>query len=86
MRIQWDPERDPHGAPQPWRSIQIGLSGQAVRHFVDDWIVRISDITPQVAQMATLLDAGETAQVLAMLPPERPYFLQPGQGDVPIPC
>jgi Domain of unknown function (DUF4291) len=47
VRIQWDPERD-------WRlqiiddvrTIQIGLAGEAVRRYVDDWIINIEDLTP----------------------------------------
>ena len=32
--IQWDPERDLHFAPLPHRTIQIGLSGEAVSAFM----------------------------------------------------
>lgn len=45
VRIQWDPERDPNLEKLEHRSIQIGLSGQAVHHFAHDWIVQIIDIT-----------------------------------------
>jgi len=53
VRIQWDPERD-------WkiqiiddvRAIQIGLSGEAVRRYVDDWIIHIEDVTPLAHEMA----------------------------------
>lgn len=31
VRIQWDPERDMEFKPLEWRSIQIGLSGEAVK-------------------------------------------------------
>ena len=30
VRVQWDPERSIHLAPLPYRTIQIGLSGEAV--------------------------------------------------------
>jgi Domain of unknown function (DUF4291) len=47
VRIQWDPERD-------WRlsvvggvrAIQIGLTGEAVQRYMDNWIVRLEDVTP----------------------------------------
>ena len=53
VRIQWDPERD-------WkiqiiddvRAIQIGLSGEAVRRYVDDWIIHIEDVTPLAHEVA----------------------------------
>lgn len=46
VRIQWDPERD-------WRlniidgvrAIQIGLSGEAVERYVNEWTIKIEDIT-----------------------------------------
>ncbi|GII52558.1 hypothetical protein Pth03_09470 [Planotetraspora thailandica] len=51
VRIQWDPERDRHLRPLPHRSIQIGLSGEAVERFVDDWIVAITDVTARVHEL-----------------------------------
>lgn len=49
VRIQWDPERDRRlRVIEGSRAIQIGLSGEAVRQYVDEWIVRIKDMTPIV--------------------------------------
>ena len=45
VRIQWDPERDLHLEPLPYRSIQIGLSGAAVELYVKEWIESISEVT-----------------------------------------
>jgi hypothetical protein len=45
VRIQWDPERSITLQPLPWRSIQIGLSGEAVALYVHDWIVDLADVT-----------------------------------------
>lgn len=36
VRVQWDPERDLHFNPLGHRSIQIGLAGNAVDHYLDD--------------------------------------------------
>eukprot|EP00047_Mylnosiga_fluctuans_P017829 m.64656 g.64656 ORF g.64656 m.64656 type:complete len:202 (+) comp7278_c0_seq1:210-815(+) len=46
VRVQWDPERD-HQCErmQRTRAIQIGLRGAAVARYVNDWIVRIEDVT-----------------------------------------
>ena len=42
VRIQWDPERDWKLAPiNNLRTIQIGLSGDAVANFINKWIVKI---------------------------------------------
>ena len=45
VRIQWDPERDIHLRPLLFRAIQMGLSGEAVDRYLDDWIVGITDVT-----------------------------------------
>ena len=50
MRLQWDPDHDPHGTPQERRALQLGLSGQTLRHFGTDWIVRIEDVSAFVAE------------------------------------
>jgi hypothetical protein len=44
-RVQWDPERDLHLRPLPYRSLQLGLSGEAARLYAENWIVSISDVT-----------------------------------------
>ncbi len=48
VRIQWDPDRSPSLAPLPRRAIQVGLAGEAVRRYVGEWVVGISDITDTV--------------------------------------
>jgi len=73
VRIQWDPERDLHHQPLPWRSIQIGLGGEAVRRYVDQWIVGIEDVTPLAHRIEALVVAGRLDDARAALPVERPY-------------
>lgn len=34
-RVQWDPERDLHLNRLPYRSLQLGLAGEAARRYVD---------------------------------------------------
>lgn len=70
VRVQWDPERDLHLNPLPWRSLQIGLSGPAVQHYLHDWIVSIDDITERAQMLRT---AAVTSP--SLLPAERPYPL-----------
>jgi hypothetical protein len=70
VRLQWDPERDLHLDPLPWRSLQIGLSGVAVTKYLDDWIVNVTDITIR----AQLLRPAAVANP-SLLPAERPYPL-----------
>lgn len=72
VRIQWDPERDPHLRPLPHRSLQIGLSGIAVHLYIDDWIVTLTDITATAHTIHALFRAGDTTTA-SLLPTERPY-------------
>lgn len=44
-RVQWDPERDLRLRPLPYRALQLGLSGEAVRRYADEWTVSIRDVT-----------------------------------------
>jgi hypothetical protein len=73
VRIQWDPERDFHHRALDVRSIQIGLSGPAVRKYVADWIRNIVDITSVAHAMHDLIAANELETARALHPPERPY-------------
>ncbi len=68
VRIQWDPERDVHLQPLPWRSIQIGLGGTAARDYVARWTIDITDITATVHELRD-----ETSRCLASMPSEDPY-------------
>jgi hypothetical protein len=58
VRVQWDPDHDPHGAPVERRAIQLGLRGGMLAGYARDWIVEIQDITPQVHAMRAALTSG----------------------------
>jgi hypothetical protein len=73
VRIQWDPERDLTLAPLDHRAIQIGLSSQAVDHYIDDWTVAITDTTDLMHQLHALVAASEHDRAQALLPDEPPY-------------
>jgi hypothetical protein len=75
VRIQWDPERSLTLGVLPYRSLQVGLSGEAVYRYVDEWIVNLTDITASVYTMHGLLRAGAESAARALLPPERLYPL-----------
>ncbi|MEW2378284.1 DUF4291 domain-containing protein [Micromonospora sp. NPDC047812] len=82
VRVQWDPERSLRLAPLPHRSLQVGLSGEAVRRYVDEWLVGLRDVTPTAHAVRAALDAGDDAAAGALLPPERPYPLPPDVAAV----
>ncbi|MFF5073284.1 DUF4291 domain-containing protein [Micromonospora olivasterospora] len=75
VRVQWDPERSLRLRPLSHRSLQVGLSSEAVDRYVDDWTVRITDVTPTARAISALLRDGDDGAAAAMLPPERPYPL-----------
>ena len=73
VRIQWDPERDLHLHKLPYRSIQIGLSKEAVTLYVTQWIRRITDVTPLAHEIHALVQVGRLEDARARLPVERVY-------------
>jgi len=73
VRIQWDPERNLHHQPLPYRAIQIGMSGEAVSLYVNQWIRKITDITDVAHSICDLVKSNELDQARARLPVERPY-------------
>jgi hypothetical protein len=72
-RVQWDPERDLHLRPLTYRSLQLGLSGEAVKRYADEWTVAISDVTPLAREIYELVRRSELDAAAALLPKERPY-------------
>ena len=70
VRIQWDPERDIHLEKLNFRSIQIGLSGEAVPKYVNEWIVSITDITPLCKKIHSLISE-DAQEAIKQLPEER---------------
>ena len=75
VRVQWDPERGLRHEPLGYRSLQIGLSGDAVIRYVENWIVNLTDITASMHQLAGLIERGEDAAARALLPNESVYPL-----------
>ena len=73
VRVQWDPERDLHHNPLGHRAIQVGLSGEAVDRYVDDWTTSIRDLTPLVHRIGDLVHEGRQDDARALLPEEPPY-------------
>ncbi len=72
-RVQWDPERDLRLQPLPYRSLQLGLSGEAVRRYADEWTVAVRDVTPLAHEIHALVGAGDVDSAARLLPHERPY-------------
>lgn len=73
VRIQWDPERDLLLNPLSHRAIQIGIGGEAVPLYVNQWIQKISDITDFAHTVHACVERGQLEAAKAMMPVERVY-------------
>lgn len=69
----WDPERDLRLAPLPYRSLQLGLAGEAAGRYADEWTVAVTDVTPLARAMHALVRAGDLEGAARLLPGETPY-------------
>lgn len=71
VRCQWDPERDIYGNALEYRSLQIGIRGKAVYDYVNNWILKITDITDYVHELHRMRQSGKN--ILDLLPKEKVY-------------
>ena len=51
VRVQWDPEKDISGNNLTYRSLQLGIRGKALYEYVNEWIIKITDITEYVQDL-----------------------------------
>ncbi|MBP2653573.1 MAG: hypothetical protein H6Q73_1142 [Firmicutes bacterium] len=73
VRCQWDPDRNIYGAPIDRRAIQLGIRGDMVKRYVNEWIVKISDITSEVGQWRMEIANGSCD--ISHLPKEIEYYV-----------
>ena len=74
VRCQWDPDRDIYGNPIGRRAIQLGIKGETVRKYVNEWIVNITDITDKVIEMINSIQNGTFSE--SVVPQEKKvYFI-----------
>lgn len=83
VRIQWDPERDLRlNKIEGVRSIQIGLSGEAVERYVNDWTVRIEDVTPIAKAVRKAVSSGQPHDLPVPSESERLYPISPAIAKI----
>lgn len=73
VRIQWDPERDLFLEPLDYRSIQIGLSNEAVELYINNWIESITEVTELASEIHDLIENNQIDEAKKLLPKEEPY-------------
>lgn len=75
VHVQWDRERSSRAAAPNHYSMQIGVGRRLIRTFTDDWIVGLSDLTPQVRKAVAPAQTGHAARVQRLFPAEHVYPL-----------
>jgi hypothetical protein len=52
VRLQWDPDHLPSGAPVERRVIQLGLRGDALARYASEWLLGIEDVSEFVREQS----------------------------------
>jgi hypothetical protein len=64
VRVQWDPDHDPTGAPLARRAIQLGLRGATLARYAHEWVHAIEDISPLVREQRSHAQARDDARLM----------------------
>ena len=76
VRYQWDPDRDLRDRKNGDRAIQLGIRGETVRRYVNEWILGIEDVTELAHAIRDAVTRRD--QSLPVVPQETEYPLSPG--------
>jgi hypothetical protein len=74
VRLQWDPDHDPAGTKQERRAIQLGLAGEVLRHYAEEWIVQIEDVSEFVREQRSCANNRQFTGLL--IPRECVYLVE----------
>ncbi|MFK7031459.1 DUF4291 domain-containing protein [Flavobacterium oreochromis] len=74
VRLQWDPDHDPHGNKLERRAIQIGLRNEFIRSFAKNDIIKIEDISYFVSEQYLFVKTNELDNL--MVPEEKPLVFK----------
>lgn len=69
VRVQWDPDYNPRGIKLDRRAIQLGLSGETLRCYAEEWIDHIEDISSYVREQSKYIRQPE----MLLTPAEQVY-------------
>jgi Domain of unknown function (DUF4291) len=75
VRHQWDPDRSLRGEKLENRAIQIGIRGEVVYKYVNDWTLELQDVTSLAKDISKSIQ--ENRHVLPSVPVESEYFVSP---------
>ena len=69
--LQWEPYYDLHGDKSDRMAVKIGIKGDILQRFNEEWIEEIQNITPYVEEQKALLKANKLQKI--KIPHERAY-------------
>ncbi|BBM84107.1 DUF4291 domain-containing protein [Candidatus Uabimicrobium amorphum] len=69
VRYQWDPDRDLFLRKIERRAIQLGIRGQMVKNYVNDWILELEEVTHLAHEIKNSL----SSKKLPVVPEETVY-------------
>jgi|SRR5215831_2879225 len=72
VRLQWDPDHDPHGRPEERRAIQLGLRGELLRRMGQEALLEVFDLSDFVFDQRKKVQASELRDL--QTPKERVYL------------
>ena len=72
VRLQWDPDHNPHGAPLPRRALQLGLRGSVLEAFGKRELLEVIDMTGFVAAQREVVQRAGVVELRT--PVERTYI------------
>ncbi len=72
VRLQWDPDHSPTGAPLPRRAIQLGLRGAALEAFGRRELLEVADVSQFVAEQRQFAVSSRLSELHT--PAERVYI------------
>lgn len=78
VRLQWDPDHDPHGNKLERRAIQLGLRGSVLREYASSWCLGIEDISAFVREQHAHVRAHRLDQL--QVPREQVYPVSDASG------
>ncbi len=71
VQLQWEPYHDLFDNKTDRKAVKIGLKGEVLRRFNEEWIMEIKNITPYIEQQEQFLSTNLTDKI--ELPHERAY-------------
>lgn len=73
VHCQWDPDRDIKGNPNGRYAIQLGIKGEFINKYIDEYIVKITNINELVRKVRILKNSNKSIKDL--LPKEKEYIV-----------